>query len=151
MSTSPWFIISYTESAVAVCNAICTIGYFSLYILQISANVSTAANSPHPIEIVPSINSSLALISSIIFSSKSIISKALRFNSIPASVSVILRFPLIKSDVPSSSSNAESCLESVGCVIFSCSAAFVKFCSFATVKKYRNSLISIYTPSFINS
>ena len=97
---------------------------------EISAKVSTAANLPHPIVIVPSISPSFTVNSSRIFSSRSMIYKALRFNNIPASVSVILRLSLIKRAVPSSSSNAANCLDSVGCVIFNCSVAFVKFCSF---------------------
>ena len=37
--------------------------------------------------------------------------------------------------IPRSSSNAAICLDRVGWVICNCSAAFVKLCSFATVKK----------------
>ena len=55
--------------------------------------------------------------------------------AIPYSVSEIF-FPLrINNITPSSSSNAAICLDSVGWVICNCSAAFVKLCSFATVKK----------------
>ena len=135
ISTRPFFIISYTVSAVAVWSAIWTSGYFSLYVLHILANVSTAANSPHPMVIVPSTTSSFPFSSSSVFSSRWRISKARLFNKIPSSVREIL-FPFRRNNViPSSSSNAAICLESVGCVICNCSAAFVKLCSFATVKK----------------
>ena len=83
---------------------------FSLYVLHIFANVSTAR----------------------------------LFNRIPSSVCEIF-FPLrINNVIPRSSSNAAICLESVGWVICNCSAAFVKLCSFATVKKWRNSLNSMF-------
>ena len=63
------------------------------------------------------------------------ISRARLFNKIPSSVSEIF-FPLrINNVTPSSSSNAAICLDSVGWVICNCSAAFVKLCSFATVRK----------------
>ena len=135
ISTSPLFIISYTASAVAVCNTIWTSGYFSLYVLHIFANVSTAANSPHPMVIVPSTTSSFPFSSSIVLSSRLRISRARLFNKIPSSVSEIF-FPLrINNVIPRSSSNAAICLDSVGWVICNCSAAFVKLCSFATVRK----------------
>ena len=58
----------------------------------------------------------------------------IHFSKIPSSVRKIF-FPFrINKVIPSFSSNAAICLESVGCVICNCSAAFVKLCSFATGK-----------------
>ena len=94
--------------------------------------------------IFPSTTSSFPFSSSSVFSSRLRISRARLFNKIPSSVSEIF-FPLrINNVTPSSSSNAAICLDSVGWVICNCSAAFVKLCSFATVRKYRNSLNSIF-------
>ena len=87
--------------------------------------------------------------SSSVRSSRLRISNALLFNKIPSSVSIIL-FPLqTNRAIPNSSSNAASCLDRVGCVMCNCSAAFVKLCSFATVRKYRNILNSIPIYHFI--
>ena len=94
-------------------------------------NVSTAVNSPQPKVTVPSITSLVPLSSSSVRSSRLRISNALLFNKIPSSVSIIL-FPLrTNRTISNSSSNAASCLDRVGCVMCSCSAAFVKLCSFA--------------------
>ena len=120
-----------------------TIGYFSLKPLHISARVSTAANSPHPTVTVPSTSSQSPLNSSNILSSRSVISRARRLSKIPSSVRVMLCPPRLNNVVPSSSSNAASCLERVGCVICNCSAALVKLCSLATVRKYLKTLNSI--------
>jgi hypothetical protein len=87
------------------------------------------------IDKMPSTTSSFPFSSSSVLSSRLRISKARLFNKIPSSVSDIF-FPFrINNVIPRSSSNAAICLDSVGWVICNCSAAFVKLCSFATVKK----------------
>lgn len=72
------------------------------------------------------------------------------FQQTPSLVRVMERPPLSKSFAPSSSSRAASCLESVGWVIFSCSAAFVKLCSLANGQKIAQySQIHIRSPRLL--
>ena len=144
-STSPLFIISYIMSAVAVCIAIWTNGYLDLNLRHISASFSTTANSPHPMVTVPSTYLSAPCSSSIVRPSRSMISSARLLSRIPSCVNVIFLPVRTKSDVPSSFSSCASCLDNVGCVICNCSAAFVKLCSLATIRKYFNTLSSIFT------
>ena len=139
-----------TTSAVAVCRCNCTFGYLLRKEVQISASVSTASYSPQPMVTQPSTNSRQLWISSTVFSSSSKISKARRFSRMPSLVNVIFLLFRSKSGVPSSSSSAAICLESVGCVICSASAALVMFCSLATVKKYLRIRISM-VPSYLSS
>lgn len=102
------------ESAVAVCKAICTKGYLSLKILHIFAKSSTMENSPQPTVTVPAISSSCPFSSSSVRSLRSIISRALRLNKIPASVNVMFLPERTNKGTPISSSKAAICLERVG-------------------------------------
>ena len=83
--------------------------------------------------------------SSKIFSSMASSSSTLRRSSCPASVSVTLRLLRTKSGVPISSSSSAICRDSVGCVIYSVSAALVMFSSRATVRKYFSTLSYVKT------
>ena len=80
--------------------------------------------------------------------SSSISSARLR-SIMPSSVSVTRREPRvtrISSRLPSSSSSAFSCVESVGCERCSDSAAADMLCSRATARKYCSTLSSMSSP-----
>ena len=91
--------------------------------------------SPQPIAMSPAILSSVERNALSVRSASATISFARWNSSMPSSVNVVRRLPRSNSFAPSSSSRSINCLDSVGWVMCSRSAAAVMFCVRATSMK----------------